>query len=174
MTTEADIRTAISERRKVSDGGELVTYDLTTGVDFSNPRATAEALAAVFFETDAVNWFKVSDDRIEFEPTYRVRFVMAEGDHKKLEETVDDFLKDLKKGELYHNFERQVKSDSEKVSKMKLAMATGAVNTLIVKHFQKKLDRSYVEDDMLTDILEKIEIKSLDDKDLIDWQHLPL
>ncbi|QRF75769.1 hypothetical protein Thermo_01275 [Thermoplasmatales archaeon] len=174
MTSELEIRSAISNNRKVSEDGGLVTYDLTKGVNFIKPRVTAEALAAVFFETDAIKWFSVSDDKIEFTPTYKVRIVLAEDDNKKLEETADDFMADLKRGELYHKFEQQVKKDSVDVSKMRTAMATGAINSMITKHFGKRLDRDYVEDDLLTDILENIEIRSLSNKDLIDWQHLPL
>ncbi|MEM0155279.1 MAG: hypothetical protein QW597_01580 [Thermoplasmataceae archaeon] len=174
MTYEEDIKDKIIASRKMSDDGDLVTYDLTKGIDFSRPKAVAEALSMAFFEKDAINWFQASDDKIDFKPTYKVRFVMAEGDNKKLEETVDDFLKDLKRKEIYNHFEDQVKRDSESVGKMRAAMASGVMNKLLDKHLNGGLDRSYVEDDLLTDILEKIEIRSLNDRDLMDWEHLPL
>jgi hypothetical protein len=174
MTSETDLKTKIVASRKVSSDGNLVTYDLTRGIDFSKPKVIAEALSMAFFETDAINWFQISDDKIQFNPTYKVRFVLAEGDSKKLEETVDDFLKDLKKKEMYDHFKKQVKEDSASVGKMRAVMASGALNRFLDKHLDNGIDRSYVEDDLLTDILEKIEIRSLTDKDLMDWDHLPL
>ena len=44
----------------------------------------------MFFEKDALNWFKVNDDKIDFVPTYKVRVVMKEEHNKKLESTVDE------------------------------------------------------------------------------------
>ena len=70
---------------------DLVTYDLTKGIDFSDPKSVARIISDVFFEKDALKWFKVKDEKIEFEPTYKVRIVMAEEHNKMLESVVDDF-----------------------------------------------------------------------------------
>lgn len=174
MATEGDLESIIAGSRKVSEDGAVVTYDLTKGVDFSNPRKTAEALAKVFFEKDAANWFTVSDDHVEFNPTYKVRVVLAEDHNRKLEETVDDFLADLKKEEIYPSFTRQINDGATRASKVQTAMAGGMFKSLHFKYFDRKIDRDYIEDDLFVDLLEKLEIRSLNDKDLMDWKNLPL
>ena len=49
MAKGDELISIIESHRVMSNDGSLVTYDLTKGVDFSNPKITAEALAAVFF-----------------------------------------------------------------------------------------------------------------------------
>ena len=66
MTNEDNLRSVIENCRRVSDDGSLVIYDLTSGVDFSNPKLVARTLSEVFFEKDAKSWFKVNDDKIDF------------------------------------------------------------------------------------------------------------
>ncbi len=60
-----DLKEKILNTSKMSADKTLVTYDLTSGVDFSHPRKTAEALAKVFFETDASNWFTTSEKSVD-------------------------------------------------------------------------------------------------------------
>ena len=64
----------------------------------------ARIISDVFFEKDALKWFKVKDEKIDFEPTYKVRIVMAEEHNKMLESVVDDFLKDLQKDDISRNY----------------------------------------------------------------------
>src|SRR2546430_15641609 len=52
-TLEAGIRAA----RKLSMDGTRAIYDLTSGVDFSKPRLTAEAIARVVWEQDVESWW---------------------------------------------------------------------------------------------------------------------
>ena len=78
MSEEINLKSAIENSRKISDDGSLVTYDLTKGVDFSDPKSVARIISDVFFEKDALKWFKVKDEKIDFEPTYKVRIVMAD------------------------------------------------------------------------------------------------
>lgn len=174
MSTEEDLKSVIEASRKISENGSLVIYDLTEGVDFSDPMKAAEALATVFFEKEGSNWFKVSGDHIDFDPAYKVRIVLAEDHNKKLEETVDDFLLDLQKKEIYPNFSKQINDEAVKESKFKSAMVLSALSSLIFKHFDRNVYRDYIRDDLFMDILEKLEIRSLDNKDLMDWKHLPL
>ena len=110
MDSEDKIKSAIESSRKVSSDGSLVTYDLTKEVDFSKPKIVAKALSRVFFEKDTLNWVKVEDDKVSFEPTYKVRVVLAEDNNRKLEETVDDFLKDLQKDGISRNYSKQIKN----------------------------------------------------------------
>lgn len=174
MSVEDNLNSEISASRKVSEDGSTVTYDLTEGVDFSNPRKTAEAIAAVFFEKDAVNWFKVSGDHIDFDPAYKVRIVLAEDHNRKREATVDDFLADLQKKEIYPEFSQQINDTAKSASRLKTAMTAGTLSSLFFRHYDKKDDKSFIRDDLFVDILEKLEIRSLDNKDLMDWKNLPL
>ena len=174
MDSEDQLKMSIASRRKVSDDGSMVTYDLTSGIDFSHPRRTAEALADVFFEKDAENWFKVSGDHIDFQPTYRVRVVLAEEHNKLLEETVDDFLKDLQKDELTKNFRPEIKDDAKTASRLGTVIAVGTLRSALFRHTEDKIYASSIRDDLFVDLLEKLEIRSLNDKDLMDWKNLPL
>ncbi len=174
MNPDGNIEEAIASSRKVSKDGSLVTYDLTAGIDFSNPKKTARALADVFFEKDAKNWFKVSGDHIDFEPNYKVRVVLAEEHSKLLKETVDDFLKDLQKDELSRDFASQIKDDAENAARLGTVVAVSAIRSALFRHAEDKVYAGSIRDDLFIDLLEKLEIKSLNDKDLMDWKNLPL
>ena len=50
MPEEKNLKSAIENSRKISDDGSLVTYDLTKGVDFSDPKSVARIISDVFFE----------------------------------------------------------------------------------------------------------------------------
>ena len=174
MKNEDKLRSVIESSRKVSGDGSLVIYDLTSNVDFSNPKLIAKTLSEVFFEKDAKNWFKVDDDKIDFEPTYKVRVVLAEEHNKKLEATVDDLLEDLLKDDLSGTYSKQIKDDSVEASHLQSAMAAGAIRSAIFRHSEEKVYSDSIRDDLFIDLLEKLEIRSLNDKDLLDWKKLPL
>ena len=174
MKNEDKLRSVIESSRKVSGDGSLVIYDLTSNVDFSNPKLIAKTLSEVFFEKDAKNWFKVDDDKIDFEPTYKVRVVLAEEHNKKLEATVDDLLEDLQKDDLSGTYSKQIKDDSVEASHLQSAMAAGAIRSAIFRHSEEKIYSDSIRDDLFIDLLEKLEIRSLNDKDLLDWKKLPL
>lgn len=165
---------AILNSRKVSDDGSLVTYDLTSEIDFSNPKRTAEALANVFFEQDASKWFNVSDEKVDFQPTYKVRVVLAEDHNKLLEETVDDFLADLKKEEISKKFVEQIKDEGDYATRFHTVLAIGAIKSALFHHSIDHVYKESISDDLFVDLLEKLEIKSLNNKDLMDWKNLPL
>ena len=44
MTKGDELMSVIESHRVISNDGSLVTYDLTTGVDFANPKITAGPL----------------------------------------------------------------------------------------------------------------------------------
>lgn len=174
MSNDENLIAAIASSRKVSDDNSLVTYDLTKDVDFTSPRKTAQALATVFFEQDAVKWFKVDGDHIEFEPDFKVRVVMAEDHSKKLEETVDDFLKDLQQKEIFPSFAKQIKDVASNASKVHAGMIGATIQNLLFRHSIEKVYDDSIRDDLFLDILEKLEIRSLNNADLMDWKNLPL
>lgn len=174
MSGNDPISEAISKSRTESEDGSLVTYDLTGNVDFSQPKKTAEALANVFFEKDAVNWFKVSGDHIDFEPTYKVRIILAEEHNRLLEETVDDFLKDLQKEEIADSFSPEIKDNAVRASRLGTVIAVGTIRSALFRHTEERVYKDYLKDDLFIDLLEKLEIRSPDNKDLMDWKNLPL
>ncbi len=174
MSIEDKLVSAIEGSRKVSQDGALVTYDLTTGIDFSNPKKAAEALAKVFFESDAKSWFKVSEDSVDFDPNYKVRIVLAENHNKKLEETVEDFLKDLQKDEISPIYSKQIRDNADKATKLQTAIAAGAIKSLLFGHSEETVFKQFFRDDLFVDLLDKVEIRSLNNDDLMAWKKLPL
>jgi len=174
MVAEDKLKSAIENSRKVSEDGSLVIYDLTGGIDFSNPKVVAKALSEVFFEKDAINWFKVDGDHVDFQPTYKVRVVLAEEHNRKLESTVDDFLKDLQKKDISKDYSEQIKDVASQASAVQSAMATNAIMSAIFEHSEEKVFANSMRDDLFLDLLEKLEIRSLSGKDLMDWKNLPL
>lgn len=169
-----NIRLSIENSRKVSEDGSLVTYDLTKGIDFSNPKAVAKTISEIFFEKDALQWFKLNGDKIEFEPTYKVRVVLAEENNKKLESVVDDFLKDLKKEDISKDFSQQIDKDAESEMNLQSAITTSALKSTLFHHSIDKVYENEIKDDLFLDLLEKLEIRSLNNKDLMDWNNLNL
>ena len=174
MTKGDELMSVIESHRVMSNDGSLVTYDLTTGVDFANPKITAEALAAVFFRKDAANWFKLTEDKIDFCPTYRVRVVLAESHNKLLQETSDNFLKDLSKQDLPDAFAKQIREEVDRDYKIGSVMAAGALRSALFRHSEKNVYKDFIRDDLFTDLLEKIEIRSLNNEDMLNWKNLPL
>ncbi|MEM0133814.1 MAG: hypothetical protein QXU18_01090 [Thermoplasmatales archaeon] len=174
MSMDDSLREAIISSRKKSDDGSLVIYNLTKGIDFSDPRKVADALAHVFFENDAVNWFKSSRSHVEFNPTYKVRILLAEEHNKLLSDTVDDFLSDLKKDEISQKFSNQIREISTNEEKLQSAMGLAAIGSFFNKPFQRKDDKIEIEDQLFTEMLGVLEIRTPTDADLIDWDNLPI
>lgn len=174
MAIEDELVSAIEGSRKVSQDGSLVTYDLTSGMDFSNPKKAAEALAKVFFESDAKNWFKVSEDHVDFDPNYKVRIILAEDHNKKLEETVEDFLRDIQKEEISPNYSKQIRDNADKATKLQTAIAAGTISSLLFRHSEETVFKQFYRDDLFVDLLDKVEIRSLNNDDLMAWKKLPL
>jgi hypothetical protein len=174
MVMKDELKSKIESSRKVSQDRSLVTYDLTEGVDFSDPRAVAEALSEVFFENDALKWFKINDDQVDFEPTYKVRVILAEEHHKLIENTVDDFLKDLQKEDVSRDFSKQINDDANSASRLQSVMAVSAIKSTFFHHSIEKVYADSIKDDLFVDLLEKLEIRSLNNEDLMDWKKLPL
>jgi hypothetical protein len=174
MSIDDELTSTIIASRKKSDDGSLVIYNLTKGIDFSNPKSVANSLAKVFFEKDAVNWFKVDRDNIEFNPTYKVRILLAAEHNDLLGKTVDDFLEDFKKEEINKRFVRQIDDISTNEEKIRTSVGLGALGALLNKPFARRDDKTEVEDLMFTEILEALEIRTPDNSDLINWEKLPI
>lgn len=174
MADESALRSMIEKSRKISKDVDNVIYDLTSGVDFSKPRELAMAISEVFFQKDALNWFKVNDQKLVFEPSYKVQIVLSESDHKKMESVVDEFMEDLKKKNIERNFSGEIKKDSSNEFNLQTAITNHALHSVIFHHSLNKVYENEIADDIFTDLLEKLEIKSIDGKDLMDWKNLPI
>lgn len=174
MPADDNLSSIIQASRKASEDGSIVVYNLTKGLDFSDPRKVADALASVFFEKDAINWFKVKEDHIEFNPTYKVKILLADEHNKLLSKTVDDFFTDLKKNEITQKFNPQIKNISTNEEKLQTAIGLNAISSFFNKPFQRKDDKTEIEDQVLTEMLEVLEIRTPSDTDLIDWENLPI
>jgi hypothetical protein len=108
MSMDDELTSSIMASRKMPNDGSLVIYNLTAGLDFSSPKDIAKVLAKVFFEKEAVNWFKVNGDHIWFNPIYKVRILLSAQHNELLGTVVDDFLKDFKEEEISKKFAKQI------------------------------------------------------------------
>lgn len=174
MNSDNNLYSAILSTRKASDDGSLVVYNLTKGIDFSNPKKVADALSTVFFENDATKWFKVTGDHIEFLPKYKVRVLLSEEHSKLMTETVNDFLRDLKQKEISKKFSNQIGDISTNEEKMRTAVGLAAIGSFLNKPFQRKDDKIEIEDQIFTEMLGSLEVRTPSDQDLIDWENLPI
>jgi hypothetical protein len=92
---EARIRAA----RKLSLDGLKAIYDLTSGIDFSKPRQTAEAIAQVIWEDDVKSWWSWQAGEMVFNPARRVEIRLPREHHRKVAKAAEEFEEALKKGE---------------------------------------------------------------------------
>jgi len=99
-SAEEDLETSIRSVRKVSLDGTKAVYDLTSGIDFSRPRRTAEAIAKVVWEQDARSWWNWRGGDPIFEPHHKVELRLPRDHDRKVAKAAEEFREDLKKHEL--------------------------------------------------------------------------
>ncbi len=83
-----------------------MVYNLTRGVDFSHPRATAEAVAEVIWDQDVHAWWSVEADVPSCSPTGTIEVWIPQDHNRKVAKAVEDFKKDLNEDELATHFGR--------------------------------------------------------------------
>ncbi len=91
-TLEAGIRAA----RKLSMDGTRAIYDLTSGIDFSKPRRTAEAIARVVWEQDVESWWTWEGTEPVFKPNRTVEIRLPRDPDRKVAKAAAEFQADLK------------------------------------------------------------------------------
>src|SRR2546427_809772 len=91
-TLEAGIRAA----RKLSMDGTRAIYDLTSGIDFSKPRWTAEAIARVVWEQDVESWWTWEGTEPVFKPNRTVEIRLPRDPDRKVAKAAAEFQADLK------------------------------------------------------------------------------
>jgi len=79
----------------VLDGTRAV-YNLTSGIDFSKPRRTAEAIARVVWELDAKSRWGWRDRDPVFEPNRKVEIRLPHDQHRKVAKAAAEFQEELK------------------------------------------------------------------------------
>ena len=91
---------AVRASRTLSADGSKVVYDLTRGVDFSRPGATAWAIAKVLWREDVEGWWSVQDGKAVCMPTRPVDLRLRAEHNWKAAMAVRAFRKDLRDYEL--------------------------------------------------------------------------
>jgi hypothetical protein len=89
----------IRAARKLSLDGDKAIYDLTSGIDFSKPRRTAERIAQVVWEEDVKSWWTWKEGEPVFAPTRRVEIRLPRDHRGKVAKAAEEFQEDLKKEE---------------------------------------------------------------------------
>lgn len=148
----------IENARKMSPDNSLVSYDLTSGVDFSHPRKTAEALAAVFFQKDAINWFKVKEDDLEFTPKYKGKIVLTSENHHKVKETTKNFISDLKSEEIDKFFSDQVEANAAPDDPSFLGSMTSFLSVWMWEHSQHHYRKKVYLEKIVKEIRDNLEV----------------
>lgn len=95
-SAEEALEARILAARKLSLDGTRAIYDLTSGVDFSKPRRTAEAIARVVWEQDVESWWTWKGREPVFEPNRKVEIRLPPDHDLKVAKAAAEFQADLK------------------------------------------------------------------------------
>jgi hypothetical protein len=79
--------------------GTKAIYDLTSGIDFSKPRQTAERIAQVVWDQDVKSWWTWKEGEPVFAPNHKVEIRLPREPHSKVAKAAEEFQEDLKKEE---------------------------------------------------------------------------
>lgn len=97
MEENSRIRDQIVDSRSVSADGS-VTYDLSSGISFSDPESVGSTLSDVILDKDISNWISVSNEGMELSPKYDVKVLVSENDNEEIEESIVQFFDSLGEG----------------------------------------------------------------------------
>ena len=143
----------------MSEDSSLVSYDLTNGVDFKHPRKTAEAFAQVFFETDAVKWFTITDNDVDFNPSYRALILVNEEDNRNVDKTMKDFMKDVEFDEISEKYLKEIEAKSRHHTGIGFAFSP----FMLVSMFQ---NQNISDDTLIIEVLDDIK-KNTEIRDVV-------
>lgn len=150
----------LSTRRMAADGTTVV-YDLTSNVEFTHPRKTAEALAEVFFETDAAHWFIIVDDQVLFKPRYRARIIVSDENNRKVHATLKDFFNDMKKDELKNKFADQIENAATYQTGLGAIFFAGFLGAALIQSSERQGQKDAYVEKLLKDITMNTEIQTV-------------
>lgn len=95
MATDLEVRDILLRNRNISDKDGTVTYDLSAGVDFSDPSVIGSTLSDIVMENDVSKWISVDNEGMILKPTYTVKVVVAENENDEIEEAVESFFDNI-------------------------------------------------------------------------------
>lgn len=143
--------------RKMTNNGNVVSYDLTFDVDFLNPKETAEALADVFFEKDAIYWFNEdSSGDLELKPNRRAVIRARKSDMRKVKKVLSHLGKRVKNTEFKKFFAKNIR-DSSHYNPNPVegeGTITSAISTV--------LDRRRYKSDLAEDLMKQVSVEYID------------
>lgn len=155
------LREQIVSCRRSYPERSLVVYDLTTGVDFSKPRETAEALADVFFHMDASKWFKEENNSLIFNATESVEVRIADEHNKKIAKTLDDFKKDLKKDEIAKEYAKEIEAAGTYNASLGFMLLGGFMNAMIAEALVRRDQRVGYMGELLQKVMGNVKIETV-------------
>lgn len=134
---EARIRAS----RSANLDGTRVVYDLAHGMDFSRPRATAEAIARVVWEEDVEGWWSLKEGRPVCVPTGTIEIrIPAEHNHR-VAKAVLEFRKELMNEELADYLSEYLDSASEYEVSWPTFLLLGPVRSYLVEGLESRARR---------------------------------
>lgn len=158
---DENIEGEIERARRTSMDGSTVTYDLTSGVDFSKPRRTGEALAKVLFEQDISKWISIKDNDLVVKPSAKLVIRITEEHNRAVEKTIDDFRKDVKNDELKIHYSQQIESAANYQAGIASYMFLGVGTTLLIQHMQRSSQKSEYLGNVMSQIMASISVTTV-------------
>jgi hypothetical protein len=155
-----EIKEQIANSRSVYPDRSLVVYDLTTGVDFTKPRVTAEALAEVFFNMDVSKWFKEENGSLTFNAKDSVEIRIADEHNKRIEKTINDFKKDLDKDELRRAYSSEIEAAANYHAGLGMIMFGGLMTAMIAQSMVRKGQSNQYVRDLMDKILGNVKVST--------------
>lgn len=141
--------------------GAVVVYDLTSGIDFSNPRKTGEALARVIFEQDVSRWVKVEGNKITINPSTKLDIRIMDDHNKAIDKTMNDFKKDMEKDELRGHYSQQIEAAANYQAGIASYLFLGIGTSLLLEHMERSSEKSAFVDDLMYKLMANISVTSL-------------
>ncbi len=157
MDNQNSLENEIMECRRVSSDRGTVIYDIGAGVNFSNPKESAKALAQVLFTRDISGWISNDGKNLTVKPPYKIEIKMNGENKKALEKIEKDFNKYLGFDDIeskYLDFiQKNVDEGTDAISVLFLG-----IWAFLFKHIENKsAEKEYIKNLMET-IMKNVEI----------------
>ena len=157
MAKTDNIENEIEHCRKPSLDNNTVTYDLNSGINFSNIKKTTKALAKVLFDKDIYNWISKNGENLIVAPSYKIVIKINDENKKAITKIKEDFIKYLGlddiQSEYMDDIQNAVHNGTDPVSVLFFGIWAFAYQR--VKN--KSAEREYITD-MMSTIIKNIEI----------------
>lgn len=114
MGEDSEIRDVLLQKRTVSKASGTVTYDLTSGVDFSEPSVIGSNLSDIVMEKEVSKWVSINSEGMILEPTYSVKIIVAENENDEIEQAVGSFFNNIGSSDGLLSIARGVNMEEER------------------------------------------------------------